>query len=589
MIGKGERWSFLVLASIVFVYVALRAALVPWVHDESASIFWYAERGQFLPYVAMWDAGNHYLSTAIGVLAYKLWELSLFGSRIGSVLAFPVYAWAIFRITTDISDRSARTIAWIALLTCPFLLDFFSLFRGYGLCMAFWAVAIDGGIRFQRTGSDRSLAQLLIGIALADLAVLSLVPVWALIIAVTGLVLFRRWRNGKLVISTFSTWSLLGVLPLLFGLLLAWEMRRRGLLYHGTTEGFLPVTVGSLAQFVIGSRNAIVIAIVVLVVGACSIIAIMRMPRARVLLLLLAVLWADVMMRIGMAFILGVNYPEDRAALHMVPLVILVIAFTIEALPRSSLILRSAYMLTLAYLPLRSITMANFDQTLLWPEQSVPKRFISAIEGLHKEHPRPLVIGAYHQLQLALPYSARLHGMQIPPPDVIGFPHGTHDVRIVDERFIDEARRGYREIDRSEGNGLYLLVADPPIGTTPIGNSTFEQTTPTAEFIEIWKEEGVSIDRSELLIEVDCRISSEMIPLNMFIVASIDRGDGSAYYHQVPLAYTRAKWNGDQLHVTMRIPPIEGATRKVVYLWNADLVPVMIEDGQAEVHRVIGP
>ena len=61
-----ERLLFLSLAALAGLYVVLRAALVPWVHDECASLFWFVERGEFLPWKAHWDANNHVLSSAIG-------------------------------------------------------------------------------------------------------------------------------------------------------------------------------------------------------------------------------------------------------------------------------------------------------------------------------------------------------------------------------------------------------------------------------------------------------------------------------------------------------------------------------------------
>ena len=156
---------------------------MPWVHDECASLFWYVERGEWLPGLAHWDANNHLLSTAIGLMSYKLVGLSLLGSRIGSVLAFGLYAWAAWRIGGRAERITVRWSLLFALLLCPFVLDFFSLFRGYGLQMAFWLVALDGALRYAENRGSRALAQALTGLLLANAAVLSLVPLWAAMVA----------------------------------------------------------------------------------------------------------------------------------------------------------------------------------------------------------------------------------------------------------------------------------------------------------------------------------------------------------------------------------------------------------------------
>ncbi len=145
---KQDRLAYSALAVTTLLYVALRASLVPWVHDECASIHWYMERGQWLPYRALWDAGNHFASSAIGALGHTIWGLSLPGSRAGSVLAFVPFAWAVYRLGLFITDRRIRWPFWLALLPCPFLLDFFALFRGYGPAMAFVCLGLVAAVHY---------------------------------------------------------------------------------------------------------------------------------------------------------------------------------------------------------------------------------------------------------------------------------------------------------------------------------------------------------------------------------------------------------------------------------------------------------
>lgn len=376
---RAERSFFVGLCIVLWAYVILRALLIPWIHDESTSLYWFVERGTFLPYVALWDAGNHFLSSAIGVLGHKLWGLSLFGSRIGSVLAFPLYAWAVYRIGSLVNDRLVRWCLWSALLACPFLLDFFSLFRGYGLGMAFFMVAVDGAIRYRSERQTRHLVQVLLGFALADFAVLSLVPLWAFVVALLAVDLGMNWRTTRSIeVRKVLLWIVLGVLPLLFGLLLSCEMQQRGRLYHGSLDGFVPVTLTSLSKYVLGSVHPLVLIAAGASVVAATAALFIRSTWRGPLLVVAALLWADVCVRIAMALLLEVNYPEDRAALHMVPLVILLIAFAVDTLAARRHLFRFAALLLLV-LPVRSIVTANLDHALLWPEQSVPVRFLERI------------------------------------------------------------------------------------------------------------------------------------------------------------------------------------------------------------------
>ena len=574
---KADRLVFLLLSSIILVYVVIRAASIPWVHDESTTMYWYVERGEFLPYRSLWDAGNHFLSSAIGIIAYGTWGLSLLGSRIGSVIAFILFAWAIHGLGGHFHDRVTRWIAQVALLMCPFLLDFFSLFRGYGLAMAFWSIAIDGLIRFSRSRRPIHLVQLLGALFLADMAVLSLVPLWALVVAAIGVIEIHRWRKHGTIFprQIAGIWALLGVLPLLLGLLLAWELRRRGALYHGSTEGFIDVTMRSLSKYVLGSDHIVVIVSTLAILGAALVLLVKQRDPfpAR---LIAGLLLSDVIMRIGMALILNVNYPEDRAALHMVPLVILFVAFSADRYEGKW---KWVLIVPLLFLPLRTVVTANFDHTLLWPEQSVPSRFLRSINDLQQQQERPIIIGAYHQLSFAIPYAAKLLKLDLQPPDVIGFPEGAHEVRIVDDRFLPQAGNGYRRIDRSEGNGLSLLVREQPLQFHEVDRSIIVQTDPKAEFIELWRGNEIMM-ANDLRFRVRTSIGSVEDHLQLNLVASQQDKGTSVYYNSIPVTHFRTKWSGEEMDITINFPAL-GADEKVVYLWN--VARQQIEMGPIEV------
>lgn len=579
-----ERKAFIAFASLIWLYVALRAALVPWVHDECTSIYWFLERETFLPYVALWDAGNHFLSSAIGVLGHKLWGLSLFGSRVGSVLAFPLYAWALYRIGSQLKNGMVRWSAWSALLACPFLLDFFSLFRGYGLGMAFFMVALDGAIRYRAEPTARHLVQLLLGFALADFAVLSLLPLWALVVAALGVDLGLNWRRTRtLKVQKAMLWLILGVVPLLFGLLLSWEMRRRGLLYHGSLEGFTSVTLASLCRFVLGSAHPLMLMTVAGSVFASSAVLFVRPAWKGPLAVIAALFWADVCMRIAMALLLKVNYPEDRSALHLVPLAILLFAFAADTMAQRKRAWRFAALLLLV-LPARSLLTANVDHTLLWPEQSVPPRFLHFIAQQQGDG-RPLTVGAYNQLTMSIPYTARLHGLALNPPDVEGFPNSSNDMRIVDDRFLEQALPGYRIVDHAPGPGLHLLQRIQPLALdTPVWNS-FAWQQPTEERIALWLEDESASPHDRFLSVEYTAVCDAPFPDLRSVLEQKD-GDERLSGDIIRLAAMQPRCTGDTMRLLMRIPHEPSSTRRVVYFWNQYRTPIEAINGRWRVHRI---
>lgn len=581
---RAERSFFVGGFIVLWAYIILRAHRIPWIHDESTSLYWFVERGTFLPYAALWDAGNHFLSSAIGVLGHKLWGLSLLGSRIGSVLAFPLFAWAVYRIGSLLSDRLVRWCLWAALLACPLLLDFFSLFRGYGLGMAFFLVAVDGAIRYRSERQNRHLVQLLLGFAFADLAVLSLVPLWALVVTVLAVDLGMNWRTTRRVEARkLFLWFTLGVLPLLFGVLLSWEMRRRGLLYHGSLEGFVPVTLASLSRLVLGSMHPLVLLGVGASVGAATGALFLRSAWRGPLPILAALLWVDVGMRIGMAVFLQVNYPEDRAALHLVPLAILLFACAADAMARRKMAWRVAALMLLVLLA-RSVLTANVDHTLLWPEQSVPPRFLHYIAQQQGEG-RPITVGAYNQLTLSIPYMARQQGLALNPPDVEGFPKGANDLRIVDKRFLEQALPGYRIVDHAPGPGLHLLQRIQPLALdTPAWNS-FAWQQHAEERIALWSE-GESASTHDRFLSVEYTVACDAPFLDLRMVLEQNAGDRRLSGDIIRLAAVQSHCTCDTMRVLMRIPEEPSSTRRGIYFWNPYRTPIAAISGRWRVHRI---
>ena len=570
VLGKHERGAFLAVALLLLAYVAMRAATMPWVHDECASLFWYVERGEWLPGLAHWDANNHVLSTVIGLLSYKLVGLSLLGSRIGSVLAFLLFAWAAWRLGQRVERALVRWAMILALLLCPFLLDFFSLFRGYGLQMAFWLMALDGALAHARDRSTNSLIRALLALVLANAAVLALLPLWAAMV-VFGLyfVLRRRpsgWKRHAFLVI------MLGAVPVMLGAWLSVELKQRGLLYHGTLEGFVSVSIGTLCTYVLGAKS-LVLAWVIMAMMAATLCIGVWLGR-RDVLIVSGLFWADAALRIVMALMLGVNYPEDRAALHLVPLMVLAMAFSADALAARTKH-ASWLILPLLFLPLRSSArwlLDLDDRTLLWPEQQISRGTVLALNDYAVHVRRPAVLGAYHQTCLSVPYAMRVNGLGAVVPMSEGFPGGDQDMRLADERFLARASVGYAEVD-SWSDHPRLLQRKESLSLLPIAEQELSILNNDAEFIELLHpdtlEPGVAY-----AIELDAAVTSDGY-MDLHLVIELGEEEGlSGYRDDVPFALFRPQWNGERLHVIRTFTSRSNAARQVIYLWNPTKQPV---------------
>lgn len=585
MSGK-DRTLYFLLALLVFCYILARAVLVPFVHDEAATFNVYVPFGEFLPWLSHWDAGNHFLNTALGIVGYKLFGMEQWALRGGNVLAFLLYVWMVWRLGEHVRDRVIRWCMWLALLLCPFLMEFFSLFRGYGLEMAFFIWAVHALLCFARDGRSRDLVQVLVALCLANACILALLPFWGIVLAFLALLITVGTSSIVQKVRQLSTWLLLGMVPFALAAQLAMQMQEMGLLYYGSPDGFVMVTLTTLCRYVLGTHVPAVLIMVIAFFIGLTVMALRASQRERnwrsPSLVVVTLIWAEVMARTAMAVVLGVNFPEDRAALHLVPLFILGLALCVDQLSARTIAMRYAA-LVLLVLPLRTIVTANTDHTVLWPEHSPPHRFIDRLLALQAAQERPLVIGCYHSMHFSLPFAARLRGEQLPLPQVLGFPDGPHDVRVAHDAHLQEALPGFHEVDHDRSTGLHLLERNVPLRPQVGQVRAFAHDPNDAEFVELLRMDSLALG-DDLLVEVEADFDTRGPATINLVVEVRDVNDKAIHYDAVCVSAFAPFV--DRLREVRRIPPLPDGHHAVVYLWNIRRNALTLQNGSVRVFRL---
>ena len=137
-------WGLFVLSVIagLGVYVGVRAWALSFTHDESLTYTSYVHR----PFSSILlsretDANNHPLNTLAMKLGGGLFGPSEIALRWSSVVAFVVYLLALLVLLRRVERRPIRILGISIAIASPYVLDFFSLARGYGLAWPWsWSV-----------------------------------------------------------------------------------------------------------------------------------------------------------------------------------------------------------------------------------------------------------------------------------------------------------------------------------------------------------------------------------------------------------------------------------------------------------------
>ena len=585
MNGRAERTLFLAFAFLVFAYLVLRALLVPLTHDEAATFQTYVLTGRFLPFLSHWDAGNHLLITAVGRATYLLFGAQPLAVRSFALLCFVLQAWYTWRITRSLKVAVVRWCTMAALLFTPFLIEFFALFRGYGPSLAFMLMAIYHVVRYGELGGRHQLIAALAALSLATFASLSVLVICGLLLGIIAAILLRSHRRDALA---WIAWAVLGMLPLAFAFAYGLELSERGLLYYGSEEGLVKGTLGSLATWVLGidlPLAQVVVGILFTALPGWLIVDAVR-KRNVILMVLATLIVGELLARWVMGTFLGVLYPQDRTAMHMVPLVVLAFAFVLDGLAQAQQ--RWAYAaLLLLGLPLHAAVKANVDRTAYWPEQAIPDEVFRLVAERQARMERPLLIAGYRQNPRAWIYGASIRGLPLNFLDDAGFPQPTCDLMIIDPDFFKRPP-GFHESFAAPHGRMELLERDAPLRTIVTLDTTRFFGASNSEFVELWAPDPSTLHGKELLAEVDASITAEHDPLELRVVVEAKDAKGDPlHYDVIDIEDLRTRWHGDRLHVLRRIPAFkEPPSRVVVYLWDPQRQPYAIDRLRLIIHEV---
>ncbi|MES2513525.1 MAG: glycosyltransferase family 39 protein, partial [Bacteroidota bacterium] len=190
---------YLIAAAVTFIYVFIRAFNMDITYDEAWTITDFASLDVWgiITYEPC-DANNHMINTLLIKLFFLSGSDSLFVARLPNVLACILYIYFTYKIVNKHLSPVMALGCYLLLLLNPFVLDFFSIARGYGLSMGFLIASLYYMISYV---NEHKTSQVLWTIAFGILTVLSnfsTLNYWLVFCLVINLIaLFNKGLNFK--------------------------------------------------------------------------------------------------------------------------------------------------------------------------------------------------------------------------------------------------------------------------------------------------------------------------------------------------------------------------------------------------------
>lgn len=387
----------------VLYYCGMRIAEQPFTHDEAYSFNHYVGKSVWgiITYEAPYLPNNHILNTLLMKLSGAIFGPEEWALRLPNGLALANYLFFSVLLAIRTLPKAAVFPAFIALAANPYLLDFFSLARGYGLSISLMVA----GIYFLviAIGEDRR-RPMWWSLSFLALAVLANFTVLSVYLAVAGIwflhALFppalkpetHRWKAFG--INMIPVW----VVTLVLGLVLYLPFTRMQGQTFGGESGFWSNCfqsmvfrsgynrfghLGDLWEWIF--KGILVVYFVLLVYQGIR-QGWTNIPRVTIAI---GLLFIFPMVIVTLQFyLLGQHFVENRTALYFYPLIILVIFFLFGRLiPKAKVfgtILLTAFAIILS---LNTLTAVSHQQALDWDYEAHTDDIFNQLElqSLDKE------------------------------------------------------------------------------------------------------------------------------------------------------------------------------------------------------------
>lgn len=323
----------------LFLYVAYRAYNMAITLDEGHS-FKILQGNEIIEQTA----NNHFLNTFMMFVCSRIFGNSELSLRLANVFGFVMYGYACFQLLKNKSF--ILTLVGISvLLLNPYLLDFFSVARGYGLALGFFMLSLLS--LFKATASDYSAAffkhasyTLLFSIlaCFSNLTYINSNLIALFVLLIFGIKFHWPFKANRTLVG-FGTILLINFLSLGWLLNKLFFLKNTHELYHGGSIGFVHDTLHELTQnslfrylhnYSDGFIQSLCWIIIVLFFIICGYTLIIRQYNKLAVIVLFLSL--SIMAPIAQFYLLDTLFPFGRTSLIYIPLIGLSAFYFLESI-----------------------------------------------------------------------------------------------------------------------------------------------------------------------------------------------------------------------------------------------------------------
>jgi hypothetical protein len=389
----------------------IRAIRLSITWDEAYSYLEFVRNGIVFPerYVKM-SANDHFLNTGAMIFFSKIFGASEFVLRIPNLIAHLLFLYFSGRLVKHFETTALIIFSFLIINVNPYLLDFFSLARGYGISFGLMMGSIYYLFCFltkEKKNTNAILSLLFAGLSVfANLVMLNYFIVFSGIITIAFFILPNAYGKKTKLLSKEMIAALL-IVAIVLGIILpiTLKLKSAGALFLGEQAGFWQTTVVSVIErsfYEHGYFRWIQLPALFIVCGFVVIAfivfinAVIKKERSPIALFFISLFLLLILCSFSTVvehIVFGTPFLMDRSALYLLILFCLLSVFLLNELSKTR---RGISLITVFFgilIGIHFLISANVNYSLEWKYDADTKKMLSELDRLNAVKGKTISLG----------------------------------------------------------------------------------------------------------------------------------------------------------------------------------------------------
>ena len=586
---------FWLLSSLIFVFICLRAFLIPFSHDEAATFFFYIQSNNYLPYSAHVYTNNHVLNSALANIAYHLAGSHRFVLRLPNIFAFLILCIGLFKHFKYLKNYAPKIIVVSFFLLTFNFLDFFEICRGYGLSFGLITLGMAYLLDYFETKKIKYFILLSLFLQLALAANLILVVV---LVAIFAFVFLFQLKNKLLLNFKTLFISCINLVCLIFWAKFSFFYKEEGKLDYGVGTNYWLVTFKTLITFLFGAHTiwlqVLILVLFILIIVFCfytlfkqkTTLELVFKPQFIYPILLIALIIAFYLLK----KIIHVNFPEDRTGLFFYLFFVLSLALFIDNIQQKIAIIFSVVFLFLSF----SYFWAslNFSNYSAYYYHTQPRQIYDYLKVEQLKTPERFTIGGHRVREMNFAFLNYRGNTALNPMDDSEQMQMNCDYYFALKSEKPYYKDYYNEIMFDERWDRVLLKRKEKINHAIFYQANSEKIIQgSVEFFELKKIADTSFtSNNPIELEIKLTFNNVQKPLHSCLVFSFNDSTNTQYcYKRVLLNWLEDDLNSKTKTLKLTTANLPKKIKDlVVYVWNIDKQSLKITINSLTLYQLQG-